>query len=289
MKGGLVYVMHGVGDRPVPSSFQDRNLLDREWFRHYLDRRPRKFVSLEQALIGAGDALTIDDGVYACADAAIDAREWGHEVTLFVNPFHVEDGSPYWFSLMNLALDRTERGTVLFNDREYSLNGSDAKQQYRNEVKARVCQLTQEHERLSLIHQVMEQLGVVDRQLPRQLQPLTHNDLKTLVALGVRIENHGWTHFYPGAMTANEIGSEIVQGRAWLEQNLGIQSRVFAAPFGESLPPLGLTPGLVDQWFLADYRLPPGPAGGCTLNRKILGPKPSPISRLISAFRRWLK
>ena len=289
MKRGMVYVMHGIGHRPDSDSFLDRNLLDRAWFLGDLDRQPNRFVKLDEALAGKGDALTIDDGVYACFDAAMVARECGHEVTLFVNPGNIENQTPYWFSLLNLGLDRTTRSEISWNGSRYLLRGTEAKQSFRNLVKVEICRMNQETEGMDYLDGVLTELGVVTRELPHALQPLSRDDLKSLATAGVQIENHGWSHCRASDMGAARMAEDIRLGRAWLEQALGIQSRMFAAPFGDSPPPAELPADLCDIWFMADYRLQPGPISPGVFNRKYLGVNPSILSRIKAAIVRQFR
>src|SRR5438045_1839574 len=100
-----IYTMHGVVRDLCVNCFVHRNMLDELQFVDYLNRRRSAFVGVEDALRGVGDALTIDDSTEAAARAAYLAREYGHQVTLFINPYNVENCSPYFFSVLNVALD----------------------------------------------------------------------------------------------------------------------------------------------------------------------------------------
>lgn len=278
--------MHGIGHQPRAGSFLDRNLLDRAWFLDDLDRRPNRFVKLDEALAGKGDALTIDDGIYACFDAAMAARERGHEVTLFVNPGNIENQTPYWFSLLNLGLDRTTRSEISWNGCRYLLRGTEAKQSFRNLVKVEICRIDQETAVMDYLDAVLTELGVANRELPHALRPLTRDDLKSLAMAGVQIENHGWSHSRASDMGAARMAADIRLGRAWLAETLGIESRMFAAPFGDSPPPADLPADLCDLWFMADYRLQPGLISPGVFNRKYLDANPSIVSRIKATIER---
>ena len=61
----MVYACHGViPDEEVGSSAY-RTQAGRSVFEVYLHSRPGKFVSIERALLGEGDAFTIDDATEA--------------------------------------------------------------------------------------------------------------------------------------------------------------------------------------------------------------------------------
>jgi hypothetical protein len=271
---GTVYIMHGVVDSPCPNSFLDRNMLDRESFTRFLEQRPAPFAALEQALAGGGDALTIDDSIYAGYDAALLARRHGHEVTFFVNPSNIETGLPYWFFLLNLALDRTRLRTFRFNRDHFMLDSLAEKRQLRWVVKRTVYQLADEDSRAAYIRGLMADLGVYQRDLPRSLRPLSAEDIARLVEAGVQVENHGWTHAHPVGVKANELWADVRRGRAWLRERIGVESRVFAVPFGDTAPPEEPPAGLFDTWLMADARFFAGPLGQRIVNRKpmVAGP-----------------
>jgi hypothetical protein len=269
---GTVYVIHGVVDHPEPDSFLDRNMLDGGAFDRYLAQRPFRFTTLEQALAGEGDALTIDDSISAGAAAALLARRHGHEVTLFLNSSNIQAGSPYWFSLLNLALDRTRLRTFGLGKRIFALDCLAEKQQFRRAVKRVVCRLPDEDNQVAYVRGLTADLGVPEESVPVPLRPLTPGDVSQLVGAGVRVENHGWTHTHPLGMQPRGLWADVKRGQSWLEEKTGVRIRLYAVPFGESLPPEEPPPGLFDTWFLADARLFPGPIGRRIVNRKVLSP-----------------
>jgi peptidoglycan/xylan/chitin deacetylase (PgdA/CDA1 family) len=65
---------------------------------------------------------------------------------------------------------------------------------------------------------------------------LTLTDLAELRALGVRIENHGWTHSDPGALDEDSLVRDVVDGAGWLASRVGVESRLYAGPYGDYIP-----------------------------------------------------
>jgi hypothetical protein len=266
----VVYVMHGVVDFPSPDRFVDRNLLDAGRFERYLENLPTRFVSLEGALDGEGDGLTIDDGIAASSRAALIARSHGHDVTVFVNGFNAEDRSPYWFSLLNLALDRTSRPSIVLSGTEFFLGDTAGKTRFRKAAKVMICGLHTEIERLEYAQRLAKSLGVDDLVLPDSLQPLSTTHLEELINIGVRLQNHGWTHCHPGSMAPRELWRDIEQGQAWLRDRLGVNAPLYAVPFGEAAPPDDSPRDLFRTWLMANSRFFPGRIGKRIFNRVTL-------------------
>src|SRR5215208_1735542 len=100
-----ILAMHGVVEGMSTARFCHRNLLDRSEFVHHLTERP-PYLSIAAALAGEGRAITIDDATFAAADAALLAREFGHSVMIFINPYNVLTGTVYFFGILNVLLDR---------------------------------------------------------------------------------------------------------------------------------------------------------------------------------------
>jgi glycosyltransferase involved in cell wall biosynthesis len=269
---GHVYLTHGVVARPAPDTLADRNLLAHEAFARFLGRRPVPFGRLEDATAGARDALTVDDGTLAARDAALLARETGHAVTLFLNPFNVETGTPYWFSRLDVAVDRATRPSCRVDGHELSLSHPAGRRELRSAVRARIRRLTTEELRRDAVDTLAADLGVRDLTLPAHLAPVSPRDVGTLVAAGVRIENHGWTHLDPESCPREALWLDIARGREWLAERAGSDGRAYAVPFGESPPPAEPPDGLVDVWYLASPAIPAGRGAGRVFNRRALEP-----------------
>ena len=72
----------------------------------------------------------------------------------------------------------------------YWIGGCEGKQKLRSNVKDAICSLSME----SMLGAVAALLRSGDVRLPSFLNVLRIPELRELLALGVRIENHGWTH-----------------------------------------------------------------------------------------------
>jgi hypothetical protein len=201
-------------------------------------------------------SLTIDDGTGAAREAAILARQHGHAVTLFVNPYHVETGEPYWFSLLNAALDAAREQVVTYAGETYWIGGCEGKQKLRSNVKEAIGSLSVESMRREHVGAVAALLRSGDVRLPSFLNVLRIPELRELLALGVRIENHGWTHTDLGQAPCEVVLREVNDGHDWLLRRLGIQAGVFAAPFGQALPPPGFCREFGYRWLLLTDRFP---------------------------------
>jgi len=269
---GLVYVLHGVVERPGSGSLRDRNLLDRDAFARFVRKRSPRFGPLEQAIDGASSALTIDDATMAAFDAALLAREAGHEATVFINPVNVETGTPYWFSVLDIVLDGTSRPSWRVDGHDFSLADPGGRRQCHTVLKKRICALATEELRAAAVADVAEALGLRDPELPPALAPMTPAAVQELLAAGVRIENHGWTHRHPHSGPPEALWSDIARGQAWLRERLRVDSRAYAVPFGDVAPLPGMPSDLVDAWYLARPG-PPGNAGPRVFNRRALGPQ----------------
>ena len=267
-----MYAMHGVVERPVADLVQHRNMLDRNAFARFVAGRAPRFGSLEQAVLGAANALTIDDATTAAFDAALLAREAGHETTVFINPFNVETGAPYWFSVLDVALDRTSRPSYRFDGRDFALTVPASKRQLRAVVAARIRALSSEEMRTAAVAEVADALGERDPEVPLALTPMSRTAVQRLREAGVRIENHGWTHRHPASGPPETLWSDIARGQSWLREHLGIESRVYAVPFGEAAPPSGMPDDLIDMWYLASSGSP-GKTGDRAFNRSPLEPR----------------
>ena len=75
-----VYAMHGIFSEGDAKAFQNRCLIREDKFEQLLSSLPFKFVSLDDAVAGRGEALTVDDATNAAYRAAKLARQHGHAV-----------------------------------------------------------------------------------------------------------------------------------------------------------------------------------------------------------------
>jgi hypothetical protein len=94
----LIYVTHGALSNWSSQRISHALMLPEANFETHLRQRTEKYVTISQALMGCGDALTIDDASYAGFRAASLARCYGHSVTWFINGMNVEQNLQYFHS-----------------------------------------------------------------------------------------------------------------------------------------------------------------------------------------------
>jgi peptidoglycan/xylan/chitin deacetylase (PgdA/CDA1 family) len=262
----VIYGCHGTVRFFDKRLFAHINLHGFEAFTHHLTQRHAPYVDLPAALRGEGDALTIDDATQAGAEMAAVAREHGHAATLFVNPWNVEHGVPYFFNRLNVLLDLTRRASVEYGGMTYPLRHWQEIKLFRNAVKATIYSLASEDERQAHVSTVACLLGVDEPPLPECLRSLSLPELQDLVSLGVRLENHGWTHSHPSALDDAQYAAEIRQGKQWLAEQCNSPSSSYAVPFGKALPRNHI-PDLYSTYFLLDGSWPVGRLEHGVINR----------------------
>lgn len=231
-----VLALHGVVDRPRSDVFCDRNMVEAERLRAFLQSAP-KFVPLQVALKGEGQALTIDDATEAAARTALLARSFGHAVTLFVNPWQVEDGRAYGFSWLNAIMDQANGKTLEWHGRVFELIDGRAKQTFREAVKSAMRAHVRPEQNYALLERIRMSLAIERVDIPAHLRCLPLERLQELKDAGVYIENHYWSHLDPAVHTHAHFVADWRRAQEWLRDRLGISSRFFACPFGEFFPP----------------------------------------------------
>ena len=252
-----LYAMHGVVGHATPGHFSHRNLLDITEFGRFVRARPERFVSLTDALAGRGDALTIDDGTRAAADAALLARAAGHCVTLFVNPWNVLTGRRYPFLCLNVLLDHAPTSVAGPGGDRIDLSSGPARVRFRRMVKERLRGCRDHAEQEAVIDSVAAQFGEGMVPFPPHLETLGRGELDALWSEGVEIGNHGWMHVDPAALAPEHIHEPVIRGRVWLEEAYQCPAPFFAVPFGETCQePSGAGPDTV--LFLVHDALPAG-------------------------------
>ena len=263
-----IYALHGVIDRVDAKLFSHRNMTPADRVRARLDTQ-QKLVPLAEALAGKGDALTIDDATVASAQAALLARQLGHDVTLFINPWQVADGRADAFAALHWLLDRTRKRKVTWRGKTWWLMTFRQKDDLRAEIKRLLRLHDEPQDNHALIEELQQALGVADLDVPDYLQSLTLAQLRELRDAGVDIQNHYWTHLDPAAHTPARFADEWLRAQDWLTENLGIASQFFASPFGDYFP---------QPDFLAEHRIvclllshshPSGPLSPWVVNRVV--------------------
>lgn len=231
----MIYVSHGIVNSHSPRKFCHQFLLDRKKFKIYIRHKPNKYVSIENALDGKGEALTIDDATYASYDAAKLLKKYGHEVTFFINPFYIEHKIDYWFLKLNFFLDASSQSKINFNNKEYLLSTYQNKLIFRNELKTAIAGLSTEEEK----HKVLEiifKINTNNVKIPFYLKTISESDVLELYRLGVNIQNHGWTHRQLKEASENDIKNEIMLGKEWIHKKIQHEPGFYAVPFGDLLP-----------------------------------------------------
>jgi hypothetical protein len=206
--------------------FQYRNLLEAQQFCAFLRSAP-KFVPLADALQGRGRALTIDDATVASARAAKLARDFGHSVTLFINPWNIVARQPYWSSRLNTLLDSVETPKFLLDGRVYDLTTFEGKSEFRAHVKILMRRHRNPEDNIALIDRIEEELGVKGHDIPYHDHCLDMEDVRELHGIGVDIQNHGWTHLDPLASNLAQFTDQFHKARSWFKDKLTIDTRFF--------------------------------------------------------------
>jgi hypothetical protein len=265
----MIYITHGIVESFRQQKFCHMDFLDRELFINHLANKKEKYVSLQKALEGKGDALTIDDSLMGGVEAAILCREFGHEVSFFVNPFYIQKQFSYWFCVLNVLLDGDKIEKILWKRKEYFLRDFYSKLKFRIDLKSTIASLPAQKSK-SNIEIVFKQNINKDFVIPSHLVILSINELKKLAQLGVEIHNHGWTHRQIIAFNDNELDQDILKAKEWLNNVLGVNTDFYAVPFGKDLPPNRYSFNHCSMWFLAYDKLNYGQLGLRIYNRKPL-------------------
>jgi peptidoglycan/xylan/chitin deacetylase (PgdA/CDA1 family) len=226
-------------------------------------------VPLSDALQGKGAALTIDDGTAAAGQAALLARQYGHHVTLFVNPWECAQSRPYYFSYLDCLLDQTNADQISFHGHTWSLQSFAEKAEFKRLVKQELRSEASIDALYDLISDVASCLHIDNISVPEHLRPLNKNELLQLAAAGVSIESHHWAHVDPVAQNCNEFAEQFETARLWFENSFG-SGNYFAAPFGEFAPPERFRRTNDVTCFLLDECRPPGAIGPHLVNRSAL-------------------
>jgi hypothetical protein len=266
-----VLTTHGVVDGRDPARYVFRHLHDAAAFDAFLEARERPFVPLSDALLGRGDALTVDDATAAGARAARAARDRGHAVTLFVSPGLVEAGLPHAAALLATLLDAlVSRGRDVHEGRVYDLRLDAERRALRAALRARNLEAPTETDAIEAVLAMARERGLLPPVPPPHFATLSREDVVDLSRRGVSIGNHGWEHRHPPSLPADALAASIGRARRWIEEACGAVAPGFAAPFGLGDPPAGLDPRALGPWFLLDESRPAGPLAPGVFNRTSL-------------------
>lgn len=249
-----VFTIHGIKNNTQKENMLDRGLLDYQKYYQFLKSRPDKFVSIEDSLNNKGDALTIDDSTRASMDAAILAAEYGHKVTIFLNPWNIIHNKPYHFHLLNSILENSIKETYLFNGFTWNLRTYNEKHFFREYIKRRFWKYETNIDKL---YNTIQTLGLdltkENYIIPDALKIITEEDIKKMVNMGIDVECHGWTHINTAELTDKELENHINSAKEWLEAiTNGININYYSTPFGSSMPSRNYYEKMNQLWFLLD-------------------------------------
>jgi hypothetical protein len=271
----MIYAMHGVIESPSPEKATDLWMCDTDNFISMLSRR-RPFVKLAESLQGNGDALTIDDATCAARDAALLARSYGHEVTLFVNSDYIRDDAPYYLHVLSSLVDQADPS--LLATLCCSSAAGKGRMAARTYLKHRLARLPDERDRRTALATLLKKVGLCEVSVPKHLATLSRDQLAALVAAGVCLENHGAGHGHFSVFENFDVLHQMESCKSWLRDNLLVEPQYFAVPFGDVLPHVELSDDLALCWFTLTTALRPGFVGPKVCNRLALelgGDRPS--------------
>jgi hypothetical protein len=176
---------------------------------------------------------------------------------LFVNPYQIVSGEPYFFTLLDAVLDARRAKAIAYGERTFDLDAPAGLRAFRQAAKASLCGMS-ENEALEHVRELATRLSASEIDIPEHAQALTVADLVALRDAGVAIENHGWSHLEIGHLDPAAVCAHIARGADWIGSVTGARPAHYAVPFGMSeVPPesASLVEGTI---FLANPELPPG-------------------------------
>jgi len=233
--GVRIFATNGILDKRTEHRFAHHRFEDRKTYCALL-KSGQKFVSLRDAVEDKGPGLTIDGATVAAANAANLAREFGQEVTLFVNPWQIISGRPYWFSRLDNLLDQIDEREIEWNGRTYDVETYAGKEDFRFDIWIATRKHRSPKQSHILIDDIEKALGRDGHEVPEHLHSLTIEDLRNLQALGVDIQNHSWAYLDPAVSRPEKFAEEFHKAQSWLEETLGVTTTFLTIPYGEYLP-----------------------------------------------------
>ncbi len=243
-----VHLLHGVVNEKSRDLQVHRLYTGREALKAFLRARPQPYGTLSDP---HADVLTVDDATVAGAEACLAAMELGHHVVFFVNPSNVVRQIPYFFSLLDLFIDRRAVDHATFEGSQFELLTKAQRRAFRIAVRTRLMGLEQD-EAGERVNAVGLRLGASAAELPRHMAPISVKMLRTLVDAGVQVENHGWDHKEIGAMNLAEFKTHVKSAADWFASVLGSPPSLYAPPFGRTDLTAAQRSFLRDPYFLAD-------------------------------------
>ncbi len=247
----MIFVTHGVVDNLNPRRISHALMLSRWAFISHLQQRSAKYVPIAQALLGLGDALTVDDATLAALDQVLLARSFGHAVTWFVNGQNVEENLTYFPFLLSCMVDETSAPECLFEGRLWPLHTLSDRKAFRRFLKLIYMSFTAPQQILRLIEDLAFQLNLPASLALASLGTASRHNVEHAVRSGVSLGNHGWDHLNPRSLPPSTCVAGIATNRAWIE-SLQPDHGVYAPPYGASIV---LPQGSCSLMLLADPTL----------------------------------
>lgn len=228
-----------------------------------LQLRRKKFVSVAEAFVGMGDALTIDDATYAGLELALLARRYGHAVSWFVNGSHVENRIEYFPFQISSMLDNTRDGKYRFDGETWSLETAIDRRAFRKHIKCLYMRMKKQDEVTDLLERLADSLHTHAKSPERPLRTVGKADLARAVLAGVDLQNHGWSHLNPQTLSEEERAREVKQNDEYLAQFRRDIRPLFAPAFGQQV----ILSARAHFVLLANRSLPPDYKAGNVINR----------------------
>jgi len=261
----MIYLSHGVIPAHNPDRISHALFLPQRLAIEHLSKRLTKYVSLERARHGEGDALTIDDATYAGFRLALLARQYGHAVSWFINGSNVERGLQYFPFQLSCMLDDTNSSTCFFDGSTWNLESIGGRRALRLRIKEVYMGLRNQEEIQKLMTTFAHCLRLPgSATIERALTTVTAGELAQAVSTGVDLQNHGWRHLNLRMLSDGERKVEVISNEEYLAQFRQATTCIFAPPFGQHVPMAFSKNQFI---LLADRRLPPAYRTRTLINR----------------------
>jgi peptidoglycan/xylan/chitin deacetylase (PgdA/CDA1 family) len=112
---------------------------------------------------------------------------------------------------------------ICFEGQEFQFGDQGATRKFRMAVKAAIMSLPA-GEAAALVEQVSRTLCAQGLKLPDFAMSVSIEELRELRDIGVRIENHGWSHIDIKALDREMLWEHICRASAWLANHLSVVS-----------------------------------------------------------------
>jgi hypothetical protein len=261
----MIYVCHGVVSHKDNSLISHALFADESAFCEYLSSLPSCFVTLDQAMAGAGDALTVDDATYAGFRAVTLARQMGHAVSWCVNGEEVVEGLPYFPFQISCMLDQTSKKSCFFLGCRWDLSTLEHRRSFRFYLKQEYLRCDSRRAIDAFVSALAAALQI-NVEMPKALRTVDRTEIETAVFGGCRLLNHGWTHLNPNAYLHSDLEADIARNAVWLRSFQCEPSSIYVPPYGRAVPhakTMDLTVLLADRTLGSDH-------GAHAINRKDL-------------------